>query len=71
MLRATHSRLVTEIDIGPAPGWCNLIKDQSFSVQNIGIFGFARGEATGGWLTLRPSARLRRRRAFFGNVAGD
>jgi hypothetical protein len=69
MLRPT--RLVTEIDIVPAPGWCNLIKDQSFSGQNIGIPGFARWEATGGWLTLRPSARLRRRLAFSGNVAGD
>jgi hypothetical protein len=71
MLRPTHSRLFTEIDIVPAPGWCNLIKDQSFSGQNIGIPGFARSEATGGWLTLRPSARLRSSPAFFGNVAGD
>jgi hypothetical protein len=54
MLRPTRSRLVTEIDIVPAFRWCNLIKEKSFSVQNVGIFGFARSEAAGGWLTLRP-----------------
>src|ERR1700719_3536025 len=71
MLRPTRSRLVTEIDIVPAFRWCNLIKEKSFSVQNMGISGFARPEAAGGWLTLRPSPRLRRRPAFLGNVAGD
>src|ERR1700719_4263226 len=55
MLRPTRSRLVTEIDIVPAFRWCNLIKEKSFSVQNMGISGFARPEAAGGWLTLRPS----------------
>jgi hypothetical protein len=32
MLRPTHSRLVTEIDIVPALGRCNLTKEKSFSV---------------------------------------
>jgi hypothetical protein len=32
MLRPTHSRLVTEIDIARVLGWCNLTKTKSFRV---------------------------------------
>jgi hypothetical protein len=45
MLRPTRSRLVTEIDIGPARLSCNMIKSNSFFVQIVGILRFASDTA--------------------------
>jgi hypothetical protein len=46
-----------------------MIKTKSFSVQIVGISGFASWEATAEWLTLEPSPRLRGRLAFLLNLA--
>jgi hypothetical protein len=43
MVRPTHSRLVTEFDIGRAFGRCNMLKTKSSDVQIVGIFAFAVG----------------------------
>jgi hypothetical protein len=45
MLRPTHSRVVTEIDIVRARRECNLMKTKSFPVYFVGISGFAPWEA--------------------------
>jgi hypothetical protein len=55
MLRPTHSRLVTEMDIGRARRECNLIKTKSFFVYFVGSFAFAPWEAIADWLRLEPS----------------
>jgi hypothetical protein len=64
MLRPTRSLEVTEFDIVPALGWCNMIKTKSFSVYFVGIFVFASSGAAVSWLTLELSPRLQRRPAF-------
>jgi hypothetical protein len=59
MLRPTRSRPVTETDIVRARRSCNLIKTESFAVQIMGNFVFARWEAAIEWLTPGPLPRLR------------
>src|SRR5882724_3181978 len=71
MLRPTRSLEVTGIDIGPAPGSCNLIKTKSFRVQIVGNSEFASWKAVADWLTLGPPPGLPDRPAFFGIVADE
>jgi hypothetical protein len=71
MLRPTRSRLVTEIDIGPARPSCNMIKSNSLVVQIMGILRFAPEAAMNRGSTRGLSPRLQNGCAFLGNVAGD
>jgi hypothetical protein len=52
--------MVTDLDIVGALAKCNMIKERSLPVYILGIRNFASSKAVTGWLTLEPSARLRR-----------